>query len=89
MPMTPELRQKRIATALTSVKAAQNARRLFDHLEEGHRAKTTQNDDVTREYLEETIQRAMGYGYPVEAVADAAAMTTAEVIAIAEDSTAA
>lgn len=89
MPVSPELRQRLIAGALDSVKAAEKGRHIFDSLEDGHRLKTIENDEVTRAFLEDTICSAMGYGYPVEAVAYAAAMTTDEVLAIAEDSTAA
>jgi hypothetical protein len=57
-------RELRIAKALTSVKAAENARRLFDNLPADHGAKTSQNDETTTAFLEDTIRAAMEYGYP-------------------------
>jgi hypothetical protein len=89
MSTTPNYRERRIAKALTSVKAAENARRLFDNLPDDHGAKTTDNDDVTRGFLEDTIRSAMGYGYPVEAVAVAASITVEEVAEIVDGSAAA
>lgn len=89
MSATPDYRERRIAKALTSVKAAENARRLFDNLEDGHRVKTLENDETTRAFLEDTIRSAMGYGYPVEAVAVAAAMTVEQIAEIADGSAAA
>ncbi len=88
MPTTPDPQSQRIAKALRSVEAAQNGRAVFDHLEEGHTSKTPENDQVTREFLHDTIRSAMGYGYPVEAVAVAAHMSVDDVMAITGDSAA-
>ena len=84
MSATPDYRERRIAKALTSVKAAENARRLFDNLPDDHGAKTPENDEVTRAFLEDTIRTAMGYGYPIEAVAVAASITVEQVAEIAD-----
>ena len=89
MSHTPDYRSRRIAKAIDSVKAAHNTRRLFEGLEDGHRLRTPENDGNTKAFLEDTIRSAMGYGYPVEAVAVAASMTVDEVRAIAEGSAAA
>ena len=88
VPATPSHRERRIAKALTSVRAAENARRLFDNLPEGHGAKTQENDETTRSFLENTIRTAMSYGYPVEAVAVAASLTVDEVLEIVRDAAA-
>ena len=79
-------RELRIAKALTSVKAAENARRLFDNLPADHAAKTSQNDETTTAFLEDTIRTAMEYGYPVEAVAVAASLTVEQVHEIVDSS---
>lgn len=88
MPATPDHRERRIAKALTSVKAAENARRLFDNLSDDHRSKTAENDETTRAFLEQAVRTAMDYGYPVEAVAVAASMTVEQVADIANGSAA-
>ena len=88
VPASPSHRERRIAKALTSVKAAENARRLFDNLPEGHGAKTQENDETTRAFLAATIRTAMSYGYPVEAVAVAAGISTDEVLEIVRDAAA-
>ena len=88
MPATPDHRERRIAKALTSVKAAENARRLFDNLPPDHRSKSAENDETTKVFLEDTIRTAMEYGYPVEAVAVAASMTVEQVAEIVEGSAA-
>ena len=84
MSATHTNRERRIAKALTSVKAAENGRRLFDNLPDDHRAKTPENDDTTRAFLEDTIRSAMGYGYPVEAVAVTASISVEQVAEIVE-----
>ena len=89
MPTDPEFRNKRIAKALDSVRAASRARGWYHQFEEGHRLKTPDNEEMTRSFLENTIRTAMGYGFPVEAVAVAADMSTDEVLEIAEDDAAA
>jgi len=89
MPHTPDYRARRIAKALDSVKAAHNARSLFDSLDDGSRLKTDENDNVTQELLEDAVRAAMGYGFPIEAVAVAASMSEAEIHAIADGSAAA
>lgn len=89
MPASPDHRERRIAKALTSVKAAENARRLFDNLSADHGSKTSQNDETTMALLEDTVRTAMGYGYPVEAVAVAAALTVEQVHEIVDRSAAA
>ena len=67
----------------------ENARRLFDNLAAGHPSKTTENEDTTRAFLEDTIRTAMEDGYPIEAVAVAAFMTVQQVAEIANGSAAA
>ena len=88
MPVDPEFRKRLIAGALQSVQVAAKARGWYDQFEEGHRHKTAEQDELTRTYLEDTIRSAMGYGYPVEAVAVAADMSTDEVLAIVGDAAA-
>ncbi len=82
-------RERRIAKALDSVRAAGKARGWYNQFEDGHRLKTPENDDTTRLVLEDTIRSAMGYGYPVEAVAVAASITVEEVAEIVDGSAAA
>ena len=89
VPVDPEFRNRLVAKALDSVKAASRARGWFHQFEDGHQLKTPDNDSMTREFLEDAIRDAMGYGYPVEAVAAAAAMTVGEIEAIAGGSAAA
>lgn len=89
VPADPEFRQRLIAKALDSVKAASKARGWFDQIDDGHRLKTPENDEMTRSFLEDTVRTAMGYGCPVEAVAIAASMTVEEVDVIADGSAAA
>ena len=84
VPANPEFRQQLIAKALNSVKAASKARGWFDQYEDGHPLKTQENDDVTRSFLEDAIRTAMGYGYPIEAIAGAASMSIDEANAIAD-----
>lgn len=88
MPVDPEFRKRLIAGALQSAQVAAKARGWYDQFEEGHRHKTDEQDVLTREYLEDTIRTAMRYGYPVEAVAVAADMSTDEVLAIVGDAAA-
>ena len=85
---SPDPQSDRIAKALTSVEAAPNGRAVFDQLEAGHPSRTSENDQVTSEFLQATIRSAMTYGYPVEAVAVAAHMTVDDVMAIIGDSAA-
>ena len=54
-----------------------------EQFENGHRLKTSDNDEMTRAFLEDTVRSAMDYGYPVEAVAVAAPMSVEEVAGIA------
>ena len=82
-------RELRIAKALTSVKAAGNARRLFENLPAEHGSKTLQNDETTTAFLEDTVRTAMEYGYPVEAVAVAASLTVEQVHEIVDGTAAA
>ncbi len=82
-------RERRIAKALTSVKAAENARRLFENLPTDHGSKTSHNDETTQAFLEDTVRTAMEYGYPVEAVAVAASLTVEQVHEIVEGTAAA
>jgi hypothetical protein len=83
MPVDPELRKRLIADALRSVEVAAKARGWYDQFDDGHRHKTPEQDWVTTELLEGSIRTAMGYGYPVEAVAVAADLSIDEVQAIA------
>ena len=88
MPANPEFHNRMAASALRSVEVAAKARGWYDQFEEGHRHKTDEQDELTHEYLEDTIRLAMRYGYPVEAVAVAADMSTDEVLAIVGDAAA-
>ncbi len=89
MSKSEDQQNRWIASALLSVTAASKVRTLFARLEEGHRQKTSENEQMTREYLEDTIRSAMEYGYPVEAVAGAASMTIDQVAKITNGSAAA
>jgi hypothetical protein len=89
MSMSEDQQNRWIATALRSVTAASKVRTLFGRLKEGHRQKTSENEQMTREYLEDTIRSAMEYGYPVEAVAGAASMTVDQIAEITDGSAAA
>lgn len=89
MAESSDYREQRIAKALTSVRAAENARRLFENLPPDHGSKTSKNDNTTAAFLEETVRTAMGYGYPVEAVAVAASLTVEQVHKIVDGTAAA
>ena len=88
VPMSPESRQRWIAKALDRVKLAAKVRDIYAHVADDSRSKTPENDEMTREMFEDSIRSAMGYGYPVEAVAHAAEITTDDVLAIVGDAAA-
>jgi len=89
MSTDPEFRKRLIAGALQTVEVAAKVRGWYHQFEDGHRHKTAAVDQMSVEMLEDSIRTAMGYGYPVEAVAVAASMTVEEVHEIANGSAAA
>lgn len=78
-----------VVRALDHVRTAAKARNLFRQIPVDGYNRTTENDEVTRIFLEESVRSAMRYGYPAEAVADAAELTLEEVSSISTGPTAA
>lgn len=89
MSTNPEFRERLIAGALQTVEVAAKVRGWYHQFEDGHRHKTPEVDQMSAGGLEQAIRDAMGYGFPVEAVAVAASMTVDEVNAIANGAAAA
>ena len=85
MPANPEFHNRMVASALRSVEVAAKVRGWYHQFEDGHRHKTPDFDRLSTDGLELSIRKALGYGYPIEAVAGAASMSVDEVAAIAAD----
>ena len=83
MPTNPEYRNQQIAKALDRVKMAAKVRGWYHQFEQGHRHKTDDVDQMSTEMLQDAIRTAMGYGYPIEAIAGAASISIDEATAIA------
>ncbi len=84
MSVDPELRKRLIAGALQSVEVAAKVRGWYERFDDEHRLKTAEFDQTSSELLENSVRTAIGYGFPVEAVAVAASMSVEEIHAVAD-----